>query len=532
MKFSHSPVGLALALLLSLSLNASAMDYGRYSLRASSDLPEGTEVMGTETPELYKNRADRPAYYELNAPAGEYEVIVHYVTVEDNNGEFSVVVDGQEMVSPTPCLARPDKKNPTKTTQAQQAKFPVKKEGNAPLRIHFTGPLDKDHAIAGLEVLNGSAHVRINCGGEEITDAQGNTWLADQELPMEQVSGDVEIQLDAIDTKNEWVDIGTEMVDKMTTAGAVPLPKWGGKYTRHVNALILDRSGNAYVNFAALGLWNYPGPGGTMTRADDQGWQSVTKGEALNPYGPGFVLFCSHGYGPKEEYQILSWDGKSLRTWPVDADFGAVDWQTEGTPLIYSKPRHNNILVISKDSGQTREQVAQADDIVNLGALGDGVLVYVLEDREGSKPEAGIYRSADLGKTWNRVKEGAVKARDVANCSTILAFKNRAYLHTANGLLKSDDRGKTWRLIPDTPAFEGAPLPAEDDTHMLAFSREGGFETFDQGETWQKIMPAPPVAEKQKWLQSHRYYNFAWDHEDDVIYAYAPDAVYRFDRVK
>jgi hypothetical protein len=65
---------------------------------------------------------------------------------------------------------------------------------------------------------------------------------------------------------------------------------------------------------------------------------------------------------------------------------------------------------------------------------------------------------------------------------------------------------------------------------MLAFSREGGYETFDQGETWQKIMPAPPVAEKQKWLQSHSYYNFAWDHKNDVIYAYAPDAVYRFDR--
>jgi hypothetical protein len=292
--------------------------------------------------------------------------------------------------------------------------------------------------------------------------------------------------------------------------------------------MFYDRSGRIYMNFSGVGLWTYGGPGGTLERADGGVYTSVAKGESMNPYGPGFVLFCSHGFNPTKTYQGLCWDGKTIETWPLDADYGAVDWSSPGRiKPILSKPRHNTILIYSEDAGKNSKEVVKNPRIVNLGALGEGVLVYCLG---GSTADAsdGIYRSADKGATWEKVSD--VNVWGAENCSTIFAYKERAYLHSPAGLLKSADRGKTWRLIPDSPAFTFSVQAGADDTHLLGLSREGVYESKDQGETWAKTAPSPPLAEKQKWIQSHNYYDFAWDHANNVVYVSAPDAAYRFVR--
>ena len=527
-------------LLLALTVStASAVDFGRYSLREGGTIPSEVALQDTANENLYRSLAERPAYYQIEVPPGEYQVVIHYLNGEKNNGSFTVEVNGQEKVTRTPCIyeVKGNKEMP-KSLSARQVSFSAE-AGQDGLRIRFPRPfresygpsqdmlMEQQYAICGLEVFGSQASIRINCGsGEDMTDADGNTWVADRELPIEEVTN-VKIQLAPNDQNNEWVDIGTEMIEKLQEAGADPIVKWGGRFVRQANVLIADRSGNTYVNFGGIGLWKYGGPGEILERADDQGYASVAKGEALNPYGPGFVLFCSHGFGENSEYQALSWNGVDIQTWPLDGDFGTVDWTREGTPLIFCHPRHSEDLAISIDGGETLEVVTQQKGVTNLGALGDGVLIYTVGARSGEGAAIGIYRSEDLGATWAKVADG-INCFSTANCSTILAYENRAYLQADDGLYKSEDRGKTWRKIENSPVFQGAPLPGKDDSHLLAFSKEGGFESHDYGETWQKIMPAPP--ESSKWLQSHRYYNFAWDVEDDIIYAYAPDSIYRYQR--
>ncbi|MFW6303044.1 MAG: WD40/YVTN/BNR-like repeat-containing protein [Candidatus Sumerlaeota bacterium] len=308
-----------------------------------------------------------------------------------------------------------------------------------------------------------------------------------------------------------------------------PTPKWKGNYTRHSNGVFWDRSGHVYVNFAAVGFWEYGGPGGTLERVDEGKYTSVHKGESINPYGPGFVLVCSHGYNPKDSYQLLSWDGVTLETWASDGDVGACDWQQKGTAkLIFWKPRHNKILTVSEDGGKTMRQVVAKENIRNVGALGNGVLVYTMGGA-ADDPSFGIFRSADKGATWEKVFDGNMVGN--VNCSPILSYDERAYLQTNKGLYKSSDRGKTWRLVETAPVFTFALQPGKDgDRHMTGLSREGVFETFDQGETWIKVAKAPPVPEKQKWLQSHDYYDFSWDFEDNVFYCSAPDSAWRYVR--
>jgi photosystem II stability/assembly factor-like uncharacterized protein len=266
-----------------------------------------------------------------------------------------------------------------------------------------------------------------------------------------------------------------------------------------------------------------------MRRIDRGAYTSVAKGWDVNPYGPGFVLFSSHGFNPQKTYQALSWDGgKTFVQWEGNRNFGAVDWTQTPPRTFVTDARHASTCWVTTDGAKTFRKVS--DDkkprCVRLGALGEGVLIRCLSHREKDTPGIGIYRSADLGKTWQKVSDLDVGGN--AGCSPIVAYKGRAYVATPDGLVKSTDRGKTWTLVEGSPALAYAVLPGQTDRHLLGFAEDGGYESTDAGETWKKIMPPPPPAEK--WMQSHSYYDFAWDVDNDVVYASAPDAAWRFVR--
>ncbi len=506
-------------------------DFGCYLFSAygGAKLSDETKLAGDADPAVHRIYKRLPIYYQVQFPQGSYQVVIHYLDAGDKNtGNFKVRIDNAACTDSIECYTR-RKKDPPSQVQHKSVTCKAQVGPDGKLRIGFDFKLhwSTDHGITAIEVIGDPATLRINCGAsQDTTDKQGRLWKADRELPFP----DVTIWLDKNDTKNQWVNISDEILRKMQRAGVEPIAKWGGRFTGGLNCMFYDRSGNVYLNMSATGLWTYGGPGGTLTRMDGGKYASVAKGWSLNPYGPGFVLFCSHGFNPREAYQALSWDGVTLETWGSDADFGVVDWQADGKiKPIFSKPRHNNILVVSTTGGDQPRKIAKQDGIENIGALGDGIWIYALGGRK-ENPTDGLYRSDDMGRTWTHVLKG-VNAREGANCSTIFTYKNRSYLHTTKGLYKSTDRGRTWRLIPDSPALDYAVQPGKDDTHLVGISREEGiFESTDQGETWKKIAPPPPVAEKQQWIQSHRYYDFTWDFVNDVFYVSAPDIAYRYDR--
>jgi hypothetical protein len=508
-------------------------DYGRYSVDGkldTSQLEEQVQIKGTEIPEIYRTLASRPQYYIAELPAGQYQLVVHYIAHPDTEdgrypAVFSVEVNGKKVQGETPCFVKPKKLPKDMVLEAKTLLFETSADDGG-IKVRFPHSPNQVFEICGIEILGESEKLRINCGASaDLSDSQGNEWKRDRLIPLPTAV----IQLDPNDAVNEWVNISDEMIRKLREKGIEPVPKWKGNYTRHSNGMIYDRSGHVYINFAGVGMWEYSGPGGTLKRADGQRYTSVFKGESINPYGPGFVLICSHGYNPKDTYQLLSWNGTDLETWPLDGDVGSCDWQQEGEPkLIFWKPRHNNILVISEDGGKTRKEVEKKDHIANVGALGEDVLVYTMGGREDNS-DFGIYRSTDKGATWEKVHDGNFGGN--VNCSPILSYKERAYLHSDKGLYKSVDRGQTWRLVPDSPAFTFQLQPGkEGDQQMLGLTKDGVYETKDQGETWTKIADSPPTPDKQKWIQSHGYYDFAWDCENDVIYCSAPDLAWRYVR--
>lgn len=497
-----------------------------YSCYGSSTLNEETTFQNEADPKIHGVVKSRPVYYQVQAPPGEYKITVHYLDAgESNTGSFGIEFNGKRVEEKIACYA------PNRKQQVGQVRHEsvtrTATVADRGLRIRFPYELAPrvDHCITAIEIVGEPMALRINCGArQDYTDGQGRIWLHDRELPFP----DITIQLDENDKKNEWVNIGDEIMEKMEQAGVEPVVKWYGHYTGGLNGMFYDRSGRVYLNPSGTGLWVYEGPGGKLYRADGNTFSSVAKGWSLNPYGPGFVLICSHGFNPTDTYQALAWDGVTIQTWPADGDVGAADWQAEVKDKpIFTKPRHNNILVLCRENGAQCRQVEKKDGIANVGALGEGVLVYTMGGR-GDRPEFGIYRSADNGMTWTKVKDGNFGSN--VNCQSIFSYGQRAYLHHEDGLYKSTDRGKTWRLVPDSPGFEYSVQPGKDDSHLVGISRDGVYESTDLGETWKKIAPAPPVGKGQKWIQSHDYYDFTWDYVKDVFYVSAPDTAYRYAR--
>jgi hypothetical protein len=88
----------------------------------------------------------------------------------------------------------------------------------------------------------------------------------------------------------------------------------------------------------------------------------------------------------------------------------------------------------------------------------------------------GISKSVDGGQSWHRVYEGST--RQVAFAPTDPSV---VYATVLNGVLRSDDRGETWQIVPliddDVGISPVPPCPIYADMHR----------SLDGGDTWQDI---------------------------------------------
>ncbi len=520
-------LALALVVLNGATLPALEQPHGRYpDLYGNTTIPEDITIKGTEAPELYRTLADRPQAYSIAVQPGQYQVTLHYLTAgEQNDGAFTVSLDGRPVQDSTPCLTS-TRKLEGKEISAAQVTFPVQANGEVlELRINRPEWLLR-YAIAALEVVDsGGNAVRINCGSNTaFTDDQGQTWDGENRLPFP----DVTITTSAGDAKGEWIDIGTEILEKLEAAGVYPMPKYDGRYTRRLNSVIVDHhAGKTYLALAGIGLWHYNGPGGEVSRADEESYTGTPLDYQTNPYGSGFYAFSSHGFSG-DTYQLYSLDGTpaTFESFPGNNDYGAVDWSKDPPRTVLAIHHHRQKMELSQDGGKTFQTIMEPGrQLAQVGVYPGPILIHCMQgDRDGNPLDnTGVYTSTDLGQSWQKVSD----VMTPHSCFDIPIYKNRAYIYTTEGLLKSDDFGTSWNLVPDSPVFEHQVIFGKDDSRMLGFNSQGGYLSTDQGVTWKQILPPPPQEDKMKWIQDHKYYDFAWDTANNAVYAYAPDKVYR-----
>ncbi len=515
------------AAILVISTSVFAQEYGRYhDLFGNDRVRDNIEIKGTDDLELYRSMADRPVYYDIAVKPGAYKVTVHYFAGDgEKDGGFTMSVDGKEVFGPTPCKTSFKRKGADSAQAASKTATVTATDTN--LRLRFKqSEIRLAHAICGLEITGPDGfELRISCGSKtKYVDKNGKTWQPEVLKPIP----DATITTSAGAEKGKWVDIGTEILEKLEAAGVVAMPKYKKIYVWDLNVVIVDRSGNTYLNLAGLGLWQYNGPGGQVSRADKQTYTATALDYQRNPYGPGFFLFSSHGH-TGDTYQLRSLDGTPVTfgNFKGNYDYGAVDWTETPPKIVMAISHHRGKMDLSTDGGKRFKTIMQPGrQLAQVGVLPGEVLIHCFKgDRNGKSTEkTGIYRSEDLGKSWRKVSDINVGH----SCFGIPVYRDRAYIYTPQGVAISEDDGRTWTLVPGSPAFEYRILIGKTDEQLMGFNKEGGFLSTDRGKTWKKVLPPPPQAKKHN--QDHHYRDFAWDVDKDVFYSFAPNSVYRYQR--
>ncbi|HKV43307.1 MAG TPA: glycosyl hydrolase, partial [bacterium] len=228
--------------------------------------------------------------------------------------------------------------------------------------------------------------------------------------------------------------------------------------------------------------------GGGVWRTDDGGWTWANISD-------GFLATASVG---------------ALAVSPSDPN---VIYVGMGESCIRGNVAHGDGVYRSSDGGKTWRNVGLADTrhIARIRVHPrDHNLVYVAAFGHvyGPNPERGVHRSADGGRTWQRIlfrhdRAGACDlSMDVTNPRIMYAAIWEAHRTPwglssggpGSGLFKTTDGGETWTELTDAPTLPRGILgrigvavsPARSDrVWAIVEAEEGGiFRSDDGGATW------------------------------------------------
>jgi photosystem II stability/assembly factor-like uncharacterized protein len=184
------------------------------------------------------------------------------------------------------------------------------------------------------------------------------------------------------------------------------------------------------------------------------------------------LLFGHHG-GLSETID----GGRTWRSLPTDADAMAMRPAADGSIVIAG----HEVLTASLDNGQTWQPIAA--DLPSLDIHG-----FTRDPADPKRMWAylatgGLWESTDGGARWMRVRED--------NILFPLAVRresgSRLLGVDMNGLVASDDGGRTWATLGAPPTFPMTALAATTDGLVVyAGSTDALVRSGDGGRTWSK----------------------------------------------
>jgi photosystem II stability/assembly factor-like uncharacterized protein len=111
--------------------------------------------------------------------------------------------------------------------------------------------------------------------------------------------------------------------------------------------------------------------------------------------------------------------------------------------------------------------------------------------------EAGLFRSSNLGTTWEQVKTAGLTGIPVLELYAPSSGASRLAVRTGSGLFISVDGGRAWQpaMLPDNSYYlYDLALPSSHDAAILAATSRGLLRSNDEGAHWQLVTEGVPAA--------------------------------------
>jgi photosystem II stability/assembly factor-like uncharacterized protein len=263
--------------------------------------------------------------------------------------------------------------------------------------------------------------------------------------------------------------------------GPKPISDGTNHYSGQVSAIAIDPrdSNKIYIGTAAGGVWKSTNGGNTWTPLTDDQPLSAIGSLALDPSNPD-VIYAGTGS------QFYAGGGILKST-----DAGAT-WTLLPGPFA-GPPAAPTALGIYAAGGSGIKSLA-------VHPTNGNILLAAAQPIGANPATRGVFRSADAGVTWTKVKP-------LFHTVTVLfhpSDPNIAFAAGVGGIFKSSDAGITWNLLNGSGA-NTLSIPAKDFGFTLApvfskpdtmFASSAGapevYRSVDGGAHWTRLKKDPP----------------------------------------
>ncbi len=268
------------------------------------------------------------------------------------------------------------------------------------------------------------------------------------------------------------------------------------------------------------GVYRSTDGGGTWTRVGLERTRAIGR-IVVDPTNPDVAWVAALGnlWKPSPERGVFrTADGG--RTWSkvlfVDTTTGVVDlvadphdaktlyaaaYQRQRTPWGYNGGGPGSGIYRSRDGGDTWTRLSGGLPTTQMGRIGlatarntPGLVYAIVENADAG----GLYRTADGGESWTRVNEYNERPVYYSSLYVDPTDDQRLYL-LARWFHRSDDGGRTWRTLPTEPTYDvglkgdyhAMWIDPGDSRHFYLAGDGGLYQTWDRGETYQRINNLP-----------------------------------------
>jgi photosystem II stability/assembly factor-like uncharacterized protein len=162
---------------------------------------------------------------------------------------------------------------------------------------------------------------------------------------------------------------------------------------------------------------------------------------------------------------------------------GGKTWSALPAPRLLPSKGH----LVAANAGRTRIHALRA---VSVDSDKAKLVLFAGTD-------AGLFRSSNLGTTWEQVKAAGLTGFPVLAVDAPSNGAARLAARTSSGLFISVDVGRTWQpaMLPDASYYlYDLALPANRDVAILAATSRGLLRSNDEGAHWTLVTEGVPAA--------------------------------------